>query len=329
MANSKILIEIKRTLPDIVDSNGNFRTVPIGNVGKRRLSGERLDLLKSFVDLLQNTTILCRETKTYLFDPHITLKEVTDKLNEEGEKQGKNYNYNTVVSKVGYDRGKLDSVLGKSFFSDIIYKTKNKKDLDNYRKLLGLAFIRYGKTGGDKVRENLLLPLNKSHVYKDISDEKFDEFIRVIMPYIKSQVKAVAESIDPESVGYFNYIISSPILPDEDMQRLYRLKLLMGLVDEQVVTEIATDGGEEKADTDGSSSETEDNTEDNKEVAGDSESLAESTSNVDSIDGGMQASIQEEVEDSSTNKADKEPEKINDENGDNQLDDAFDASFAE
>ena len=129
MANSKILIEIKRTLPDIVDSNGNFRTVPIGNVGKRRLSGERLDLLKSFVDLLQNTTILCRETKTYLFDPHITLKEVTDKLNEEGEKQGKNYNYNKVVSKVGYDRGKLDSVLGKSFFSDIIYKTKNKKVL--------------------------------------------------------------------------------------------------------------------------------------------------------------------------------------------------------
>ena len=36
MANSKILIEIKRTLPDIVDSNGNIRTVPIGNVGKRR-----------------------------------------------------------------------------------------------------------------------------------------------------------------------------------------------------------------------------------------------------------------------------------------------------
>ena len=149
------------------------------------------------------------------------------------------------------------------------------------------------------------------------------------MPYIKSQVKAVAESIDPESVGYFNYIISSPILPDEDMQRLYRLKLLMGLVDEQVVTEIVTDGGEEKADTDDSSSETEDDTEGNKEVANDSESLVESTSNVDSIDEGMQASLEEEVEDSGTNKADKEPEKINDENGDNQLDDAFDASFAE
>ena len=114
MANSKILIEIKRTLPDIVDSNGNFRTVPIGNVGKRRLSGERLDLLKSFVDLLQNTTILCRETKTYLFDPHITLKEVTDKLNEEGEKQGKNYNYNTQAEYYIYERtNKLDFLLKK------------------------------------------------------------------------------------------------------------------------------------------------------------------------------------------------------------------------
>ena len=44
MGNSTILKEIKSVAADVIDANGNFRTMPIGAVAKRGLSEDRLRL---------------------------------------------------------------------------------------------------------------------------------------------------------------------------------------------------------------------------------------------------------------------------------------------
>lgn len=238
MSNNKLMSEIKNMMPDLVDSNRNFRTILVGKTGARNLDNSRIEILRAFVDLLKNSRMISNETREYLFDRYITIKGVTEKLNAESGAGGKVYLNNTVTSKIAYDRAKLSRIFGEDFLVEVVGKSNNKKKLDDYRQILGLMYIEYGSQDKIDIREEVLLPLDKKSLNTKLSDSEFEQFIGIIAPYFKSQVKAVADSIDKKSIGYFNFISTSPVLSDKDKERLQRLRVLMGLDDEQMVSDI-------------------------------------------------------------------------------------------
>ena len=241
MANSKLLSQLKELAYDMVDNNGNFRTVPIGNVGKRNLSDDRLQLLRSIISLIKDTDIVTNETRMYLFNETMTIKWVNKKMNELAEEQGREpVPYNTTASKISYDRTKLEKCFGASILADIIFRTNNSDDIKVHISNVAKAYARYNKQSDDEIRSNIMLKLNSSVLCSELSDEKFGQFISVISPYTKQHMERISNNIDEDALGYFNYIITSPVLTEEDKGRLQTIKVLLGLVDigEEMVTEL-------------------------------------------------------------------------------------------
>ena len=223
MSRESILCELKSIIPDLVDLNGNFRVTPIGWVGKQNLMNSHIKFLDDFITLLKTTSIITSETRMYIFDKYITMQGVNDELNKNIENDNNKVRYNNTMSKIQYDKNKLNNYFGAHLISDVM---SNNTDISNYERTLGELFIK--QAGKSELRDNLLLHLNTSCMTSELSDEKFEEFRSTIMPYIKSQVTFIENNIDTESCGYFNYLLSMPTLNDIDKKRLGVLKDLLG-----------------------------------------------------------------------------------------------------
>lgn len=276
MANSKLLTQLKDLAYDMMDNNGNFRTVPIGTVGKRNLPDDRLQLLRSIISLLKDTDIITNETRLYLFNETATIKWVNKKFNELAAEAGKEpIPYNTTASKISYDRTKLEKCFGESILSDIILRTNNSDAIKVHIGNVAKAFARYSKQNDDEIRSNVMLKLDSSILCSELSDEKFGQFISVISPYTKQHMEKIAKNIDEDALGYFNYIITTPVLTDEDKSRLQTIKILLGLVDadDEMVTELP--------EIDSDSEDSEENTENKKEL---NKSNKEDTDEIDPDD---------------------------------------------
>jgi len=216
--------------PDIIDKNGNFRTKPIGEIGKRNLSDSRIALLQSIYKLIDIDGFLSKETRLYISDPYITMSGINKIMNEESQENphwnGKEININTTYAKIGYDRSnKLDKQLGTTIITDIVYKSQNNDVIAEYARRVAALYSKVNKGGdNDKLRNNLVLPLRNDVLCSELTSEKFDDFIKTILPYIKEHVDEVANEMDQDAVGYFNYLLYSPVLSDTDKIRLDRLR---------------------------------------------------------------------------------------------------------
>lgn len=231
MAASSNAQLLRKTIPDFVDKNGNFRTIPIGELKKRNLSESRLNLLKSLYTLIMTEGFLTRETRMYLTDPYITMNGINSILNRELEEKSPGspeITLNATYSKIGAGKRKLNEYFGNSIMSDILFKTQNEEAIKQYSSRVAAAYAKNKKTSTNGVlRENLALELRTDIMNSELTSEKFDDFIATITPYIKEQMKVVADGIDDDTVGYFNYLLYSPILSDEDKLRLDRLRIYL------------------------------------------------------------------------------------------------------
>lgn len=226
MSKNGILIELKGIAYDLVDNNGNFRTIPIGTIGTRNLPNDRIKLLQYLVSLVKDTDIICNETKLYVFNRYITIRNVNEALNEIAEsKGGKQYSYNTTQSKIAYDRDKLHKLFGDGMISDIAFRTNNDEKMKEYTEKIINAHIKYNKNITTDLRDNLALDISKEHLCSELDDTRFDDFLMTISPYLKSHMQSISSMLDTDSIGYFNYLLYSPILTDVDKKRLDILKL--------------------------------------------------------------------------------------------------------
>lgn len=224
MSKNGILVELKGIAYDMVDNNGNFRTVPIGTIGTRRLSNDRIRLLQYIISLVKDTDIVTQETKLYVFNRYISIKDVNIEINRVLEPTGKQYSYNTTASKIAYDRDKLQKLLGTDILADIAFRSENEDKIKIHTKNVINAHIKYGKHIKKDLRDGLALEINKNYLCTELDEDKFDQFLSDISPYLKSHMEKIAEEIDKDSVGYFNYLLYSPMLSDVDKQRLEKLK---------------------------------------------------------------------------------------------------------
>lgn len=224
MSKNGIISELKGIAYEMVDNNGKFRTVPLGTVGSRKLSNERIKLLQYLLNLVKDTSIVTSETKMYIFNRYITIKGVNEEMNRLMESKGKQYSYNTTASKIAYDRNKLQGLLGTDILKDILLGYNNDSVIKKHTENVINAYLKYSKAKGKDIRDGLALEISKSFICTELSEQKFEQFLVDISPFLKSHMRKVAEGLDKESVGYFNYLLYSPILTDEDKARLENLR---------------------------------------------------------------------------------------------------------
>ena len=212
MSKVSILVKLKGIIPDVVDEYGNIRVKHIGEVGKLGLSEGRVRTLNNFISLLKDTDVIVKETKIYIFNKYISMKGVNEEINKNSDKP---IAYNSTVSKIQYDRLKLESAFGDSVLEDILYYNE---DISKYERIIAEQLLSVS-TSLD-IKNNLVLELPEDCVNTEISDDEFLEFISIIAPYTKKQIKWVQENIDRRYIGYFNYITHMPISSKKDKDRL-------------------------------------------------------------------------------------------------------------
>ena len=138
-------------------------------------------------------------------------------------------NVNTTISKIQYDKNKLTKIFGESMFVDVL---TNGRDISNYERILLEQYVKYnGKRS--ELRKNLALDIPEDCVYAELDDDKFEELLTIIAPYTKSQMKFIAENLDREACGYFNYLMSMPGLKGIDKERAERLEMLLGYEEDE------------------------------------------------------------------------------------------------
>lgn len=223
MAKERFLSFMKEIYYDMVDKNGNIRVIPIGLVGKRNLPNENLKLLEQLIRLIMDTNIVTQETKIYISDVYITMAGVNRVINEmRKEKRLKKVKKTNTSSKIQYDQNKLEKIFGNDFFYNVLSSNKN---IEKYKKIIAHQFMRYSNS--DKIRENLLINIPRDYMVTELSEEEFEEFLSIIAPYTKRQVKFIENNLNKNACGYFNYLLNMPSLKGIDKERSAVLKTLL------------------------------------------------------------------------------------------------------
>lgn len=213
MARDNILLTLRKVCGSFVDEHGNMRVKPIGFIENMKVEMDRQELLKDIVILLKDTDIINRETKMYIFN-NTTKREINEVLSEE---VGETVSFNTTQSKIQYGKTKLEKLFGDSI-KRLLYKTY---DIDDIPRLIYDISSQYSDID---LRNKLVLDLDSNVYNTELSENDFEDFILTIAPYVKTQVEYISKNIESEKVGYFNYLITSKRLTDEDKQRLSKLK---------------------------------------------------------------------------------------------------------
>lgn len=203
------------------DKNGNERVKYIGSIGRRNLDERRIKLIKSIVYIANNTDYFCEYSKMYIRDRDISLKSLTEIVNEI---EGKKYTVNTITSKVMYDKKKIETVLGQSIIDDIVYTSQ---DIGIYEEKVNLMINM--KSIDNATRNMFSLSIDMDVVRTTYNGDFIADYKDVILKYSKRVMQIVEEALnsDIEFKGYFNYLTSnSPNMSKEairDKERLMQL----------------------------------------------------------------------------------------------------------
>lgn len=185
------------------------------------LDERRLNFLRNFVDLIISTNFCCKETRLYLANYYITKAGVHKQLQQEGSKN----KLNTTIAKIFYDSKKITSEFGNTMLVEILHYSNI--DIDRYELILADVLNRYSNK--KLLQENVRLNLPKVKLSNSLEESEFDEFLQIIAPYIKSQMKFISKEISKQQVGYAQYLLSSTILDEKQQEHKNILCMYLGI----------------------------------------------------------------------------------------------------
>ena len=225
---SQIILSTKTLYNEFMTKNDRGQFEFIENrvaIEKYQLSHSKIEFIRSYLLLINESSIVSDTTKMYfqsIYDGG--MKTVFDQIIDYESKNGtKKLNINTCLSKLRYDSKKLT----KYFPDDMISKLKNKntKNIEHYTHKLSEAIVFY-RRDNDMAKE-ICLKLPVDNVVENISNEAFEEMLRLIRPYTKNYMDKLMEVVPKEYIGYLNYLL---YVGDEKyitQQRMETLKAML------------------------------------------------------------------------------------------------------
>ena len=229
MSKSSILSQLKEVIYSMYDINGNLRVKYVGMLSEHKLSEGRNELLKNITSLVLNTNIISEETKLYIKDRNIKYKQVTELINEKRAMNnelikisndnggiysiGEPISHNSVISKIQYDKLRLEKFLDYDIITNIVFRPNY--NIEHYQLVVGKLLAKYN--GVESLRDKLIFNINEENYSKHYIGDFIEEFKDILFIYTKDYVKMVEEKLNKNKdfVGYFNFLLSGVDCPDE------------------------------------------------------------------------------------------------------------------
>lgn len=234
MPSNSVFKGLREIIFAMYDNNGNERITYFEPLSKISLSPARLELLRNICDLVLNTDVVSNYSKLYLKERNIRLKDVVEVINRANKekmelvkvKTGKNIeyevggevSYNTVVSKIEYDRKKFEAAVGGSnIIVDILYYPN--KSIEHYQVCVSKLMEEYKGDGG--ARKKLNLNIERGTYAKEYDGDFMKDYGDILYTYLEATRLRVERELNRNQnfVGYFNYLLSGIYTDDEKVQR--------------------------------------------------------------------------------------------------------------
>lgn len=216
MGNDSVLKQLRSLVSDYYNG-GNILDTPNNSYKYSTVDMDGEEIIKDVIYLLMNTYYVGEVTKLYLSNPYTTYEGITVLYNKNKTKPIKT---SSVRKMVWCDKEKFITDFGEDFIVNLL----NGRDIDIEQYKLKLTDLLLSNSQS-KLLNGVDLNLdNKDNIFNDtVSDEDFEEFLRLIRPYIKKNKRRAQESLDINVIAYINYIVSHQSLMDIDKERLERL----------------------------------------------------------------------------------------------------------
>jgi len=230
---SSLLTDFKKCVHSLRDKQGYWRDKPIGIVANAETNEDNIERLKTILMVLFSSDKISDETKLFLSDLSINMKETNEELNRlrdlVSSTSGKKLNhlsYDNTIKKIRADNESLTAIFGRDIIRDCVYNR-----LDSISQLdsrIDKFISEFGVC--DKSRNNLLISIGNTEIgvnhYKN--NEEFFDILKSIECYLTQRVNIIQKAInqDKEFVAYFNYLLSQHGIIDKsahtDRERLIK-----------------------------------------------------------------------------------------------------------
>ena len=212
---------------------------------------ERLNYIHRFYESLLSSDKMNELGLIYLKHSNLSVRKVVELYNQD-KSESKKINENTGKSKIIACANKINNS-----FSELYYDRKKLEPLEllmsrrafNKENVELMNVLREAEDQIDKFidmfdtthnhkRDKLIIKMPGCAKVREISDEKFDDFMEIVRPYSKREIACVEKCLMQmkDEVGYFNFLMTPGMkLTDKDKERrdsIFRW-LGIGLSDEQ------------------------------------------------------------------------------------------------
>lgn len=168
---------------------------------------------------------------TIWFNSHLSsVKDAVDYYNSQCN-ESDTLNLKTAQSKIAYDKKRVANYFGDgSLFITLAYPDEYLEaaweGLDNFCK----------KYNNNREYNNaMVLKMPDMGIVKSIESADWEKLIDVVQVYSKKKVQEIAsgntDTLTPDMIGYFNYLITSKRLSDREQKRLSMIRGILGLDD--------------------------------------------------------------------------------------------------
>lgn len=222
MSQASVWSIMKEVIYSMYDDNGNLRIEYVGYLRNKDLGVEREKFLQNFIYLLLKTDYVTIETKQYLKNRYIKMRDVHSELIENGVID-KKINLRATSNKIYYDQRKICNDFGDSDFISLIINTS--KSISKYTEVLNGKICSIGN--GDSLRENLVLNIPKNLINDTLDQVEFERLKDVLKQFTVKNIENVVNSIPKESIGYYNYLLNDINLSVSDKKNREQLVNLL------------------------------------------------------------------------------------------------------
>lgn len=228
-----ILAELKKWLPKFY-INGEWvkGKVTLKYNGGLEASEESTSFLRELLyflfegDMVNNCTII------WLTSNQSSMRAAFEVYNSERPAE-ENININTAMSKVQYDRKKLEKYFSPSEILNILaypekYLDSAIEKLDRLERLY-MKDLEYNRA--------MVIKMNKEPMSYSVDDYEWAKLLEIIERYSKKKIEAIESGNDEEltsnMIGYYNHLISCGRLSEKEKARLNKIRSILGLGDKK------------------------------------------------------------------------------------------------
>jgi len=219
---------LKELCSCFVKSDGTYRGIPKGVWGRRELSEDKIEFIYDLLDLNLKTNANKEETKYYILNLSSTMKDTMDWYNRKYET---NINFDAIRNRLSRDREKRCQEIPLEILAKLFY---NNESLLEYQPMVKSLIMRYGNRRD--MNKGTPLDLSANKVRTSLSDERFNQGIKMIAPFTYGNIEKFSSGIPIEFKEYFNYLNTAVRLDQAELERYKVLKSLLGVGVKEVST---------------------------------------------------------------------------------------------